>query len=762
MADLPVPDVKKTSSWSAIWVLPIIALLIGGWLGWRAYDSAGVVIKVRFDSGEGIQVNKTELIYKGISVGKVVDLHVTPDVSAVDASIEVRKEAAPYLSKNSRFWLVKPRVSMAGVTGLETLMSGNYIAIDPALGEPERNFVALKEPPAISDAIAGLHLTLKADRLGSLEAGSPIYYQQIQVGQIKSYQLAEDQRGVDIKVFIEPEYAHLVRKHTRFWNASGVTISGGLSGFKVRTESLVSIAAGGIAFATPEHRRDSPPTDASIPFRLYEDFDAAQSGLKVLLRLKSVDALEPGKTPVIYNGVQVGTLKSMDMGKDFSQATAELTMDPRTEELLVEGTEFWTVKPSISLAGITGLEALVKGNYIEVRFSKEGAPTREFVVREKAPPLKENAPGLHLNLTSERVGSLQAGSPVLYRQMRVGTVQSTQLSSDKRSVTFTVHIPPEFSNLVNDSTRFWNASGVTLKGGLSGVEVKSESLESLIMGGISFDTPDLNKPRRKSEFVLYDSEDKASSRGVMLDIRVPSADGLNVGTPVRFKGLEVGEIESIELLSDLSGVVLKARVVQAEQRIAVAGTEFWVVKPELGLARTANLDTLVSGKYLEVAPAPRPGAVKTSFVARESAPLNTTSGEKGLRIVLSAPQRGSLKPGVAVSYREIPVGKVTSFKLGPNSDRVLIELLIEPRYAPLVRSGTRFWNTSGIGVDAGLFKGVKVRTDSLESMLEGGIAFATPDNPQMGGPAYAGQTFVLFDDPQDDWLKWAPKISLGK
>ena len=302
----------------------------------------------------------------------------------------------------------------------------------------------------------------------------------------------------------------------------------------MRTESLVSIAAGGIAFATPEHRRDSPPTDASIPFRLYEDFDAAQSGLKVLLRLKSVDALEPGKTPVIYNGVQVGTLKSMDMGKDFSQATAELTMDPRTEELLVEGTEFWTVKPSISLAGITGLEALVKGNYIEVRFSKEGAPTREFVVREKAPPLKENAPGLHLNLTSERVGSLQAGSPVLYRQMRVGTVQSTQLSSDKRSVTFTVHIPPEFSNLVNDSTRFWNASGVTLKGGLSGVEVKSESLESLIMGGISFDTPDLNKPRRKSEFVLYDSEDKASARGVMLDIRVPSADGLNVGTPVRF------------------------------------------------------------------------------------------------------------------------------------------------------------------------------------------------------------------------------------
>lgn len=114
-----------------------------------------------------------------------------------------------------------------------------------------------------------------------------------------------------------------------------------------------------------------------------------------------------------------------------------------------------------------------------------------------------------------------------------------------------------------------------------------------------------------------------------------------------------------------------------------------------------------------------------------------------------------------VSFQSAEQPLLGQFSVSSNN-RVLIELLIEPRYAPLVRSGTRFWNTSGIGVDAGLFKGVKVRTDSLESMLEGGIAFATPDNPQMGGPAYAGQTFVLFDDPQDDWLKWAPKISLGK
>ena len=158
-------------------------------------------------------------------------------------------------------------------------------------------------------------------------------------------------------------------------------------------------------------------------------------------------------------------------------------------------------------------------------------------------------------------------------------------------------------------------------------------------------------------------------------------------------------------------------------------------------------------------PATKAGKVQTYFEARQQAPAMSVR-ETGLRLVLSAARRGSIKPGVVVSYREIPVGKVTDFELGPTSDRVLIHVLIEPRYAPLVRSGTRFWNASGIGVDAGLFKGVKVRTESLEALLEGGIAFATPDNPTMGGPALPGQTFALNDEVNEEWLMWAPKIRL--
>lgn len=758
MTELPTPEIRRTSNWSAIWILPLLALIIGLWLLWRAFSEAGVEIRVQFADGEGIQINKTQVMHKGIAVGKVTDLHVSADLQGVEAVVEINREAKDYLSRDTRFWLVKPRVSLAGVTGLETLVSGIYIAIDPVKGEAQREFTALREPPPLSDRLPGLHFTLKAERLGSLEQGSPVYYRQIQVGQVKSYRLAEDQRTVELQIYVEEPYAHLVRKHTRFWNAGGLTFTGGLSGFRLRTESLVSLATGGIAFATPEHRKDSPPTDPALPFRLYDDYESAEAGLKVMLRLNDVAGLQPGRTAVMYNGVQVGTLKKIDMGRDFAQPVAELTMDPRTEELLLGSSEFWMVKPSISLAGISGLEALVQGNYLAVRFGKEGEPSREFSILPKAPPLNIDAPGLHLVLAAPRLGSLDIGSPLLYRQMRVGSVQSYQLSADRQQVLVGVHVEPDYATLINESTRFWNASGIQLKGGLGGVELRSESLQTLLLGGIAFDTPDPQAApvTRVKRFRLFDDEQQAQAPARRLELRLPRGDGLVEGTPLRYRGLQVGSVEQVSLSADLQQVLLQVRIDQAGEQIARAGSRFWVVRPQLGLVRSEHLDTLVSGPYLEVLPAGRPGPVQTRFTVQDSAPAAEPS-EAGLPLVLSTPRRGSLKPGVAVTYREMPVGRVTRVELGPRADRVLVHILIEPRYAPLVRGGSRFWNASGIGVEVGLLKGAQIRTESLEAILEGGIAFATPDEAR---PVQPGQTFALFDAPQPQWLEWAPQIPL--
>lgn len=767
MTDLPKAKTRPASNWSAIWVLPLIALMIGGWLGWRAYNETGIEVQVRFESGEGIQANKTEVVYKGMPVGKVKNLTLDDEgkTRGVIATIEMNKDVEQYLRTSTRFWLVKPSVTLAGITGLETLVSGNYVAISPGEGESSRKFTALVKEPPLSDSKPGLHLTIKADRLGSLNRGSPVFYKQIQVGQVKSYLLSEDQSTVEIKVFIEPTYANLVRKHTRFWNASGISIDANLSGVKVRSESLASIVAGGIAFATPDNRKDSPPTDPSLPFRLYEDFDAAQAGIRVKVKLSDFEGLQAGRTPVMYKGIQVGNLKALKIDPDLSSATAELTLDPLAEDYLVTGTQFWVVKPSISLAGITGLEALVKGNYIAVRpGDKGGAPQREFEARPKAPPLDLRSPGLHLVLFTENLGSLEVGSPILYKQVKVGSVQSYQFSRTKKQLVIGVHIEKEYEGLVNASTRFWNASGITLTGGLTGgIQVKSESLQSLMAGGIAFETPQATAPLQKRipRFRLFANHDEATQKGAVVTIRLDRADGLRSGTPIRFKGLDVGKVEGVDLSDDLQSVLLTARITEVPERIARVGSQFWVVKPQLGLIKTSNLETLVTGQYIEVQPAAKNLGPQKNFVALPQPPEATTQ-EAGLSLVLSAARRGSLKTGVPVTYREITVGKVTGYELGQTADRVLIHILIEPRYAPLVRSGTRFWNSSGFGADFGLFKGVTMRTESLETLIQGGIAFATPEGDRMGSPARPEQTFPLFDKFEDEWLVWAPKISLGK
>ncbi|MBX9914167.1 MAG: MlaD family protein [Pseudomonadaceae bacterium] len=767
MTDIPMAKTRPASNWSAIWVLPLLALIIGTWLGWQAYQKAGIEIKVVFASAEGIQVGKTEFLYKGMTLGKVIALDFAMDGKdqGVIATLEVDKRVSPYLLSDTRFWLVKPSVTLAGITGLDTLVSGNYITASPGVaGKPSHNFVALDEVPPMAANTPGLHITLRAERLGSLNRDSPVFYKQIQVGRVRSYALAEDNKSVNVQLFIEPAYASLVRKHTRFWNASGITVDASLSGVKIQTESVASIVAGGISFATQEGHADSPPTDPSLPFRLYENFEEAQSGFKVQVSFPDMDGLT-ATTPVMFNGVQVGAVKKIKMSPDLIGAGAELLMDPRAEDYMTEGADFWVVKPSISLAGITGIDALVKGNYIAVRPGAKGAAAkRDFMALANPPAMELSTPGLHLVLLSNKLASLSVGSPVLFRQIKVGSVQSYKLSTDAKQVILGVHIEPEFTRLVNSSTRFWNASGVTVTGGLSGVEVKAESLQSLLAGGITFETPDAKAPLSKgrlSQFNLYEDREKALQQGVEVTITVASGDGMDVGTPIRYKGIDIGKVNNVELADDLKTVILHARILKASERIARVGSQFWVVKPEVSLTRLANLDTLVTGLYLDVQPAPAGAAAQTNFIAQSLAPTNTPS-QQGLKLVLSTPTRGSIKPGVQISYRDIPVGKVLDFELGPTSDLVLLHVLIEPRYASLIHSGTRFWNTSGVTVDAGLFKGVKLRTDSLESVLEGGISFATPDAPLMGNPARPGQTFMLNSEPKDEWLQWAPKIMLGK
>ncbi|WP_062264118.1 intermembrane transport protein PqiB [Endozoicomonas arenosclerae] len=746
----------------AIWLLPFIALMIVIFLIWRTLYQNGLEVHVHFDSAKGMKVGKTEVRYNGLAIGKVARMTMTENLEGVDVELEMDRQMEEYLREYSQFWLVQPQLSVAGVSGLDTLVSGNYIAFKPSeKGEKKLSFSALKAPPAPGIEEGGLSLVLQADELSSVQEGSPVYYRRLKIGEVTRYSLSPDDQRVDIHVYIKPAFSHLVRKNTRFWNAGGVDISGSLTNLKVRTQSLISMIQGGVALYTPEWEEEEPEATDGSRFSLYTDYDAAEAGISISIEFPMDVALGQEKSKILFHGMEVGVIKDTSFNDDYTAIVAEAVIRPEAKPILVKGARFWVVAPQINLKGITGLETLLGGRYIAMDVSqvdmKKAEPATQFAGLGQKPPASPSSPGLHLELRADALEGLSQGSPVLYRKLPVGEVESYTLSNE--GVVIKVLISPKYQHLVNKSTVFWNISGVTLEGGLQGFKVRAGTLNSMLSGGIAFKTPDLNAARvsNKTRFVLYDDITRASETGKVIDIQFESADGLQVGTRMKYKGLEMGRVTELNLDKDKKSIQAKVLLKENAGWLARSGSRFWLVKPKLGLTNTAHLETLLTGLYIGVSPSASARVTEQeTFVADSRAP-DDQPRSSGLRIQLISSQLGSIKPGNPVYYREIPVGTVTGFRLGSPADKVIIFLNIEDHYASLVTEKSRFWNASGVDINFGLFSGAKIRTESLEALLAGGIAFATPEQAE---PAAAETSFELADKPKPEWLKWAPGIVL--
>lgn len=269
-SDLPEAVMKKRRKFSVIWLIPIIAVGIGAWLIYQTVVERGIPITISFKNGEGLVSKKTFIHHKGVEVGLVDDVELGPDLKEVIVKATLDKSAAGLAREGTGFWIVRPRVGPAGITGLDTLVSGVYIAASPGTGEPTREFIGLNEPQVGSKNAPGLNVVLTADRLGSLQVSSPVYYREIQVGIVENYGLAEDSEKVEIYIHIDDRYAPLIRQNTRFWNASGIKMETSLLGMTIKTESLASVLAGGIAFATPNNKRMGPPSKHGDVFKLHD------------------------------------------------------------------------------------------------------------------------------------------------------------------------------------------------------------------------------------------------------------------------------------------------------------------------------------------------------------------------------------------------------------------------------------------------------------------------------------------------------------
>lgn len=322
--DIPdaIAEPKRKHSLQMVWLIPIIAALVGGTLAIKTYLQKGPSITITFKTGEGLEAGKTKIKYKDVEVGVVKEITIAKDLKNVIATAELKKETLPYLVEDTKFWVVRPQISAGNISGLGTLVGGSYIGMDVGKSTSQQlAYSGLERPPVITLDVPGSRFQLHSDDLGSLDIGSPLYFRRIQVGQVISYELDKAGTGVIFIVFVAAPYDTHVKANTRFWNASGVDLTMDASGLTLNTQSLASILIGGIAFQTPDEAGEAAPTEPNTAFTLFANREEAMkhrdtiSQSYVMTFHESVRGLTIG-APVDFRGFTVGEVTDIRMELD--------------------------------------------------------------------------------------------------------------------------------------------------------------------------------------------------------------------------------------------------------------------------------------------------------------------------------------------------------------------------------------------------------------------------------------------------------------
>lgn len=862
--------IKTKRRISPFWLLPVIAMLIAGWLIWTTYEERGTTVTIDFVSADGIVAGRTPVRYQGVEVGTVQDIRLGENLNKIAVTVSIKSDLKDALRTETQFWLVTPKASLAGISGLDALVGGNYIGMMPGKGEPQDHFTALDTQPKYRLDNGDLMIHLKAPDLGSLNSGSLVYFRKIPVGRVYDYTINKNAEGVTIDVLIERRFTHLVKKGSRFWNVSGVKADVSLSGAQVQLESLAALVNGAIAFDSPE---GSEPAEQENEYGLYEDLAHSQRGVIIKLDLPSGEGLKADSTKLMYQGLEVGTLTKLNLNPGGA-VTGEMTVDPGVVNLLRDGTRIELRSPKLTLNN-PNISSLLTGSTFEL-LPGEGEPRNHFVILpgDKTPlqqpgvvtlaltapesygidagqplmlhgiqigqvlertlsakgiqfavaidpqyrelvkgdskfvvnsridvkagldgveflgasasewlsggirvlpgkkgELKESyplfanlekavenslsdLPTTTMTLTADSLPDIQAGSVVLYRKFEVGEVITVRPRANAFDIE--IHIKPQYQNLLTKNSVFWAEGGAKVQLNGSGLTVQASPLSRAIKGAISFDnlsgaSATMQKGDKR---LLFPSETAARAVGSQVTLHAFDAGKLSAGMPIRYLGINIGQVESLKLITERNEVQATA-VLYPEyvKTFARNGTRFSVITPQISAAGVEHLDTILQ-PYINVEPGK--GNPRRDFELQE-ATITDSRYLDGLSIVLEVPDAGSLAIGTPVLFRGMEVGTVTGMMLGNLSDRVMVGLRISQRYQHLVRNNSVFWLASGYSLDFGLTGGV-VKTGTFNQFIRGGIAFATPPDTPLSPKAQAGKHFLLQESEPKEWRKWGTAL----
>ncbi|ABZ76929.1 Mammalian cell entry related domain protein [Shewanella halifaxensis HAW-EB4] len=736
MTQVQTPKIVKKKLFSPIWLLPIIALALGAWLGVKSIRESGIEVTIHFPSATGMDIGKTLVKYQGLTVGKVVDMSIDDDLQGVNVDVIMDYRAAPFVNEGTKFWLVKPKATITGIEGLDTLFSGNYISILPGKGGSRSFFEAETTAPVITPGVKGLTVHITSDKLGSLDVGSPVFYRQIPVGQVIGYHLANAEQ-ILVTAFIQEQYAELVKVDSQFWNVSGISIDASLSGVKVSSESLASILAGGISFSS---NTLSDPAENKHEFTLYDSQDDALGGLKFKLVASGVEAVSQN-TAIVYRGIQIGQITHKSLSDDG--VTLSAIIDNTYKELLTESADFWLEGADISLSGIKHPERLITGSVINF-IPGTGPAKQQYTLLTEAPDPK-NSSKLLITLHSDTNPGVSAGAEIRYKQIKIGHVLSSKLNSTFTQVEYQAEIDADFASLVSGNSHFLAESALTIDANLDGVKVSTRDLTTLTSGALSL-VRGTNKALAKSGDSLYvfaSAKDATSffNNQNLVKKRLYNQDAadLSAGSPIYYKKMQIGQVTAVEWQAKNNNFAIDIAIERGFKSLLTEQTVFW---------RNSALSINASLSGIEVEVAPLMGALKGGIslgLLDGNQIANGTSLyesrflalSQAQSITLTFPATVKLASKAAIRYLGHKVGEVESVTLADNLKQLDVTAYLYGEYATNFNQKDASYSV----VDADIsLAGIK----APETMITGPYIEVFPGQSSIKATAFTGQIDTPF------------------
>ena len=735
-----IPARRGGVSWA--WLFPILALIATTWLYWNNWKSRGPEITIYFETAPGIEPSKTALIYRGVKAGVVERVTLDDKLGQVAVTVRLKKFADSLARENTDFWIDRPVISLRDISGLQSIIEGNSIHARSRGGTAaEYHFQGLPDPPLmpLANLSHALVLKLRSPAISFIGRGTPVFYRGIKVGLVIT-KVIDGSGQPEVQIGIAGDFASKVRSNSRFWILPATSVSVRPGAVSLNIPSIEGVLDGGITF--DQFGPDGTDVDTGATFDLSTDEIAARAeGPLIGIEFEDCAGLRAGESQVTYLGKSVGLLGSLTANPQTGAVEAAVRLESAFAPLVTEDSSFTIIRPNFSKKGLQDLDTIVTGARIEFAPGKSKVPATQFVghaVRQfDWNSFADEAGSTRVVLWAKSLPPLTAGAPVYYHGMIAGRVIEARIGQNGRPE-MVASIGPKFHDFLRVNSRFWRvpAALVTVGPGVVGVEM--QGLSALWQGGIAFDAIGAPGPvaAATADFEIHVSELAASAISDPIRISFADGQGLLAGkTELKYLGIPVGIVEQVRSIA--GKIEATARFQPGYEFLTRNGSEFAVVKPEVGLQGVKGIETLVGGIYIACAPGNGSESAESFDAVPEAMPA--LLNDSGIEIVLESPST-SVSAGAPISYNHTDVGTVVSKTLSQDGKRIRLTARIREDYRGLLRSNSVFWADNTIEGKIWIFK-VKFDRPALVAP-NGRVDFYTPDAG--GGPVTKGKVFPLL------------------